>query len=154
MGHDRLSASVPEGEALRYTDDCRGGGSVGVTDERLLVADGDDDVTSVELGSIDEVTVRDYDYFVGSMSVGLLAIGALAATDNPLVGVLFVAGGVASLVQVYRKRGKVMVDVANRAKPLVFYLDHHEAFLARLEDRLDDYEERLWEEADVEREPE
>lgn len=145
MGHEELAESVPEGEALRYVADCRGGGSVGVTDERLLVADGDP--TSVELGTIEEVTVRDVDYFVGSLSVALLGIGILAAENSLLVGGLFLAAGVASLVLVYRKRGKVMVDVRNRAKPLVFYLDDHDEFLDRLDDRLDSYEARLWAEA-------
>lgn len=144
MAQDRLRSAVPAGEALRYTADCRGEGAVGITDERLLLAE--DEVTSVELESIDEVTARQVDWFLAVLSVALVGVGVLAGRDNPLLGVGFVAFALLSLVVVYRKRGKVSVSVDGRAKPLVFHLPATEEFLERLGEQLDEVEERLIEE--------
>lgn len=141
MSQERLEAAVPAGEALRYTAARRREGAVGITDERLLLAD--DEVTSVELGRIDEVTARQVDWFVAVLSVALLGVGLLAGMDDPLVGVAFVAAGVVSLYVVYRKRGKVTVTVRDRGKPLEFYVHSTDEFIDRLGTQLDEYEARL-----------
>ncbi len=141
MADDRLQSAVPDGEALRYSADLRGGGAVGVTDERLLVVDGD--ARSVAFESIEEVTARQVDWFVAVLSVALVGVGVVTAASNPLLGVAFVAAGVASLVLVYRKRGKVLVEVDGRGKPLAFHVDSTDEFLDRLGERLDRYERRL-----------
>lgn len=141
MAHDRLQAAVPDGEALRYRTALRGGGAVGITDERLLVVDGDP--VSVELTAIDEVTAREVDWFVAVLSAALAGIGVVTAGSNLLLGVAFVAAGIGSLVLVYRKRGKVIVEVDGRGKPLSFHVAATDEFLDRLGERLDRYEQRL-----------
>lgn len=144
MGSQRLQAVVPDGEALRYTAMARSGESIGLTDDRLLVVD--EESTSVEYGSIEEVTMQEVDWFVGFLSVALVGFGALSLQRNALAGGGFVLAGLVSGYLVYRKRGKVQVNVRNRPKPLSFYLDDPETFLTRLEERLDSYEQCLVEE--------
>lgn len=146
MSRDRLESTVPDGEALRYTADLRGGGAVGLTDERLLIVDGE--ASSVEFESVGGVSARQVDWFVAVMSVALAGVGIMAGLENPLVGIAFVAAGIASLVLVYRKRGKVTVNVRGRSKPLEFRVESTDEFLDRMGERLDRYEERLHDEAE------
>jgi hypothetical protein len=142
MEDQRLRRAVPDGEALRYTvERRRSDGAVGVTDERLLVVD--EEVTSVHLERIEEVAARDVDWFVAVTSAALVVVGVLAGADNALGGMALVAAGVASLVLVYWKRGKVTVSVEGRGKPVEFYVDATDEFVARLGDRMDAYERRL-----------
>jgi hypothetical protein len=143
MGSDRLQAAVPDGEALRYTASSRGGGAVGLTDDRLLFFDGDESVTSVEYDTIDEVTAEELDWFLAVLSAGLAGFGLLSLGRSLPVGAGFTLAGLGSLYLVYRNRGEVNVSVHDRAKPLSFHLDDPETFLSRLESRLDDYEARL-----------
>jgi len=149
MASERLESAVPDGEALRYTASLRGGGAVGLTDERLLIAD--DEVTSVEFASVRGVTGREVDWFVAVLSVALVGIGLLSGVeDGPLVGAAFVAAGVASVLLVYRKRGKVTVNVHGRGKPLAFHVDSTDEFLDHMGELLDRYEARMDAEADAE----
>lgn len=142
MADERLQAAVPDGEGLRYTADRRRSpGTVGVTDDRLLVVDGE--TTSVEFESIEEVSARHVDWFLAVLGVVIVAVGLLAGIDDPLVGVGLVAAGVISLAVTYRKRGQVTVSVRGRGKPLQFHVESTDEFLDRLEDRLDRYERRL-----------
>jgi hypothetical protein len=143
MGSDRLQAAVPDGEALRYTATTRDDGAVGLTDDRLLLFDGDDTVTSVEYDTIDEVTAEDLDWFLAVLSVGLVGFGLFSFDRSALLAAGFALAGIGSLYLVYRNRGEVNVGVHDRAKPLSFHLDEPETFLSRLESRLDDYEARL-----------
>lgn len=143
MAGDRLQDAVPDGEALRYTATPRSRDDVGLTDDRLLLTDPDGSVTSVGYDAIEEVTAEDYDWFLAVLSVGLVGFGVLSVDRNVLFAVAFALAGLGSLALVYRNRGKVQVDVRDRAKPLTFHLDEPEAFLAELEPLLADYEERL-----------
>ena len=142
MSGSRLDAAVPEGEALRYTETTRSGEPLGLTDKRLLVQV-DGTVTSVEYDTIDEVTAQEVDWFVGVLSVGLVAFGLLSVGRNLLFAAGFIIAGIGSLYLVYRKRGKVSVTAHGRPKPLTFRLDDAETFLSRLESRMDEYEQRL-----------
>ena len=126
MAFDQLEAAVPDGEALRYNVALRTGGSVGLTDDRLLVVD--EQVTSIELDTVVEVTVQSFDWFLGILSVVLVVIGFLATADSVLGGAAFVLVGLASLYRTYRNRGEVYVQVNRRAKPLKFYPVEVEAF--------------------------
>ncbi|MFC4405543.1 hypothetical protein [Haloarchaeobius iranensis] len=144
MSGSQLDSVLPSGEALRYTETTRSGDPLGLTDERLLVRV-DGTVTSVAYDSIDEVTAQEVDWFVGVLSVGLVGFGLLSVQRNPLLASGFVLAGVVSLALVYRKRGKVAVNVHDRPKPLTFRLDDVQTFLSRLESHMNDYEQRLHE---------
>lgn len=149
MAQETLEAAVPDGEAIRYSAPRRrADGAVGITDERLLLVD--DNTTSVEFEAIEEVAVRDVDWFVAVLSAALVVIGLFAGPGRPLAGAGLVAAGVVSLVLVARKRGQVTVTVRGRAKPLQFHLASAEEFLGRLDTRLDRYEQRLAAAADAE----
>jgi hypothetical protein len=141
MAHQHLADAVPDGEALQYTDDLRGGGSVGLTDERLLVADGE--VTSVELGDVSEVRFQGVDHFELVMGLLLVGFGAYSTTRRPALGALFAAAGVVSLLLTYRKRSRAAVEVHSRPKPLDLYPVDGQDFLAAFERALDDYRERV-----------
>jgi hypothetical protein len=145
MVGDRLRDAVPDGEALRYSASPRSRDAVGLTDDRLLLTERDGSVTSVEYASIEEVTAEDYDWFLGVLSVGLVAFGVLSFDRNLFLGGAFALAGLASLYRVYQNRGEVRVDVRDRAKPLTFHLDDAETFLSRLEPLLAEYESRLQE---------
>lgn len=149
MAHDRLQSILPEGEALRYTAELRDGGVVGFTDERLLVVD--DDPVSVEFEHVGGVSAMQIDWFVAVLSVALIGVAVPAGLENPLVGVGFATAGAVSLVLVYRKRGRVQVNVDGRSKPVEFHVESTDEFLERLEPRLEAYEQRLQEEYEAER---
>lgn len=141
MSADRLQAAVPDGEALRYQAPLRAGGSVGFTDERLLVEG--DELTSVDLASVHSVEFEDFDWFVGVLSIGLVGFGLYSTTMNLLAGVAFALAGVGSLYLSYRKRGKATIKVRGRAKPLVLYPDDVDEFKSVFEAALDSYQKRL-----------
>ena len=126
MSFERLQAAVPEGEALRYHAPLRNGGTVGLTDKRLLVVDAA--ATSVELDSITEVSVQSFDWFLGILSVALFGFGLYSTRMHVLGGTAFAAAGLVSLYLTYRKRNEVFVQVTGRPKPLKLYLAEAEAF--------------------------
>jgi hypothetical protein len=143
MARDRLSESVPEGEALRYTGSLRAGGSVGLTDERLLVAPEDEAVTSVELGAVDTVEFRDLDWFNAVLGLALAGFGFFSVRRNPLLGAGFLVAGAVSLFLTYRKRTRVTVRLHNRAKPLTVHPADGSGFYDAFGDILADYRERV-----------
>jgi len=119
-GYERLAGEVPAGEALRYHGALRHGGRVGLTDERLLVVR-DGETTSVRHESVVEVTVDDFDWFVGLLSVAIVGFGILSLDRNVVLGLGFAVAGVVFLYRTYRRRGSVTVRVQNRPKPLEFH---------------------------------
>lgn len=140
MSDSRLRSIVPEGERLRYSGSLRGGGVVGLTEERLvLVQESGSEPTSVELRNVDSVDFQDFDYFVGVLSVLLVAFGAVTALSNLLGGVAFGAAGLGSLYLSYRKRDRAMVRTHSRPKPLTLYPEDASAFHDALEETLDEF---------------
>lgn len=135
MTLDRLQSAVPAGEALRYHGDLRTGGTVGLTDERLLVAD--EAEVSVELDTIEEVTVETLDWFLVVLSVLLVGFGVYATREHLLGGVAFALFGLASCYWTYRNRNEVLVRVRGRATPLRLYPAETEPFRTALERALD-----------------
>lgn len=143
MGNvDDLERAVESGEALRFQAPLRRGGRVGVTDDRVLVVR-PEETTSVELGTIREVTIQSFDWFMGLLSAVLVGFGVLSFGRSVLGGLLFVAFGFGSLYWTYRKRGQVQLHLHERRKAVTFSLDATEEFHARLGTALERYEERL-----------
>jgi hypothetical protein len=112
--------SVPD-ERIEYRCDLRTGGWVGLTDDHLLVVDPDDDDVRVALDEVAQVTLQDFDWFVGVLSVALVGFGLFMTRQNALGGLAFAAFGAASLYWSYRKRQEVHVHVADRPKPITLY---------------------------------
>jgi hypothetical protein len=143
MADSRLRSVVLEGERLRYSGSLRGGGVVGLTEERLLVVrESESDPTSVELRNVDSVDFQDFDYFVGVLSALLVAFGAVTALSNLLGGVAFGAAGLASLYLGYRKRDRAMVRTHSRPKPLALYPEDAGEFYDAFGDALERVRER------------
>jgi hypothetical protein len=134
-----LEAALESGEALRYQTGIRRGGRVGVTDDRVLVIR-PDETTSVHLGTIREVTIQSFDWFMGLLSGVLIIFGILSFERNVLGGMLFVAFGLASLYWSYRKRGQVQLHLHERRKSVTFSLDATDEFKSALSTALDRYE--------------
>lgn len=141
-----LEAHLESGEALRFHASIRGGGRVGVTDERVLVAR-PDEITSVHLGTIREVTIQSFDWFMGILSVVLAGFGLLSFDRSVLGGLLFVAFGLGSLYWSYRKRGQVQLHLHERRKAVTFSIEPTEEFRSVLGRALEGYEARLAAEA-------
>lgn len=120
---ENLRRAVPAGEALRYQAPLRTGGHLGLTDDRLLLAnEGDaDDTESIALDAVAEITVESFDWFLGVLSVALVGFGVVSLPRNVVLGAIFALLGVASLYRTYRRRGEVAAHVNGRAKPRRFY---------------------------------
>lgn len=136
-----LEAHVESGEALRFQARLRRGGRVGVTDDRVLVVR-DGGTTSIQLGTIAEVTVQSFDWYLAVLSAFLVGFGVLSADQHVLGALVFVAVGVASLYWTYRKRGKVQLHLHNRRKAVTFSMDATEAFRDAMQTALEPYRDR------------
>jgi hypothetical protein len=143
VGGQDLEAAVPDGEGLRYVDELRRRGAVGLTDERMLLAGEDEEPTSVELTAIESVEFEDLDYFEGVLGVALVGFGVASASRSVPLAALFVALGVASLYLTYRKRSQIRVNVHSRPKPLKLYPADGQELYDAFERALDDYQRRL-----------
>lgn len=137
-----LEAQVVPGEALRYQTAIRRGGRVGLTDDRVLVVR-PGETTSVHLGTIREVTIQSFDWFMGLLSAVLVGFGVLSFDRSVLGGLLFVAFGLGSLYWSYRKRGQVQLHLHERRKAVTFSIDATDEFQAALGDAIEGYETRL-----------
>lgn len=104
-----------------YEGALRTGGSVTVTNDRLLVERPDEPSVAVSLSDVVEVTVQDVDWFLVVMSLGLVGFGLASLGRNAVAGVGFALAGAASTYLTYRKRGALRVSVAGRTKPLKLY---------------------------------
>ena len=141
-----LEGRLEPGEALRYQAPVRGGGRVGVTDDRVLVVR-PDGTTSVRLGAVAEVTVEAFDWFLGVLSAAVVGFGVLSLDRSVLGGLAFLAFGVLSLYVTYRRRGRVKIHVHDRRTAVTFSLDDTETFRSRLGAALDRYRDRRDQEA-------
>lgn len=136
-----LEAHVESGEALRFHTPLRRGGRVGVTDDRVLVVRSGE-TTSVELGTIAEITVQSFDWFLGILSTVLVGFGVLSLERNVVGGLLFAAFGIASFYWTYRKRGQVQLHLHNRRKAVTFSLDATDEFRDAMDTALKPYRDR------------
>lgn len=136
-----LEALVESGEALRFHSALRRGGRVGVTDDRVIVFRSDE-TTSVELGTIAEITVQSFDWFLGILSAVLVGFGVLSLDRSVVGGLLFLAFGLASLYWTYRKRGQVQLHLHNRRKAVTFSLDETDAFRDAMDKALEPHRAR------------
>lgn len=127
MSVDRLQAALDDGEALRFNAAVRTGGTVGLTDERLLITR-EETVETVPFENVDEVLVQSFDWFLGVMSAGLVAFGLYSTTMDTLLGAAFAVAGVVSLALTYRKRGRIRVKMHSQAQPIVFHLARTDPF--------------------------
>lgn len=127
-----VTDALEPGETVRERLALRTGGSVTVTDDRLLVAAGDE-LTRVELDEVAEVTVEEFDYFLGVLSVALVGYGIYSASRSPALGLAFAAFGAASCYWTYRKRGKARIKVAGRSRPISVFPADTGTFVDALE---------------------
>jgi len=138
---DALPATAADaldaGETVRERLALRTGGSVVLTEDRLLVqsddGSGDDELTAVDFGQVAEVTVEDFDWFLGVLSALLVGYGLYSIPRNALLGLAFAAFGAASLYWSYRKRGKARIKVLDRPKPISVFPADTGAFRDALE---------------------
>lgn len=137
-----LEALVEPGEALRYQAPVRGGGRVGVTDERVLLVR-PEQTTRVHLETINEVTIQAFDWFMGLLSAVVVGFGLLSFERSVVGGLLFVAFGLGSLYWSYRKRGQVQLHLHERRKAVTFSVDETDALESALGAAIDRYEARL-----------
>ncbi|MFC7078832.1 hypothetical protein [Halorussus caseinilyticus] len=126
------SDALADDETVRERLALRTGGSVALTDDRLLVA-ADDELTSVSLDDVAEVTVEDFDYFLAVLSAVLVGWGLYSTRRNAALGLGFAAFGAVSLYWTYRKRGKARIKVAGRPKPISVFPADPAAFYDALE---------------------
>lgn len=127
-----VSDALADGETVRERLPLRTGGSVAVTDDRLLVA-ADDEVIRVELDEVAEVTVEDFDWFVGVLSAVLVGWGLYSTPRSLPLGLAFAAFGAVSLYWTYRKRGKARIKVVDRPKPISVFPEDTGTFMDALE---------------------
>lgn len=127
---DATEALEPD-ETVRERLPLRTGGAVVVTDDRLLVES--DELTRVDLDDVAEVTVEDFDWFLGVLSALLVGYGLYSVPRNAALGLAFAAFGGASLYWAYRKRGKARVRVVGRPKPISVFPADAAAFYDALE---------------------
>jgi hypothetical protein len=147
MSEDRLRNAVPEGEALRYSGTLRRGGSLGLTDERLLVVRDDEDPMSVAISDVEAVDFADLDWTLAVMSALLVGFGVLSLGRSVPAGVGFAIAGVASMYLTYRKRDRTIVRTHSRSKPLSLYPANASEFYDAFGRALETYRERTGEEA-------
>ena len=127
-----VTEALASGERVREHLPLRTGGSVAVTDDRLLV-DADGELMRIELDDVAEVTVEDFDWFLGVLSVLLVGYGLYSIPRSAPLGTGFAAFGAASLYWTYRKRGKARIKVVGRSKPVSVFPADTGTFMDALE---------------------
>lgn len=126
------SDALDANETVRDRLPLRTGGSVAVTDERLLV-NADEELTTVALDDVAEVTVEEFDWFLGVLSALLVGYGLYSIPRSLPLGLGFAGFGAASLYWTYRKRGKARIKVVGRPKPISVFPADTGAFYDALE---------------------
>ena len=113
-------------------------GWAGFDDEALYV-ERDGERIRVGFEQVTELSYRDTDYFVAVLSVVLVGFGLWFVRESP-ASLLFSLVGLASLFRLYRRRGTVVVRVADRPKPLAFHPTDGGAFYDALAEAIDGVE--------------
>ncbi|WP_435346731.1 hypothetical protein [Haloarchaeobius sp. HRN-SO-5] len=106
---------------LEYRGALRGGGWVGVTPDRLVVAHPGEDAVYVDYDDVATIRVEPIDWFLVVMSLALVGFGLLSLQRNLLGGVAFAVAGGISLYFTYGRRGRVNVSAEGESKTLKFF---------------------------------
>ncbi len=120
MTHESTLTAVA-GE-LSHQGMLRRGGEVGITEDfgaLVIVRDGEPIRVSIE--DIVEVTVRDFDWYLALLGLGVTGFGLLSLERSVPLGVAFTAVGLVSLGLTYRKREQMNIRVTGRTDPLTLY---------------------------------
>ncbi|WP_132058686.1 hypothetical protein [Halorussus amylolyticus] len=115
----------------------RTGGTLALTDTSLLV-DAAGSVTRIDREDIVEITVEQFDWFVGLLSLVLFGWGLISTRRDVAVGLIFASIGGASVYWTYRKRGKVRIKVEGRPRPMSVFPEDTGQFTDAMEAALDD----------------
>lgn len=109
-------------EELSYRGKLRRGEEVGITgDFGALVVVRDGDPVRVSMEDIVEVTVREFDWYLALLGLGVTGFGLLSLERSVPLGVAFTAAGLVSLGLTYRKRDQMNIRVTGRTDPLTLY---------------------------------
>lgn len=127
-----VTDALADREQVRERFPLRTGGSVALTDDRLLVAAGES-VIRIDRDDIAEITVEGFDWFLGLMSVLLVGWGLYSTQRSLALGLAFATFGAGSLYWTYHKRGKARIKVAGRPKPVSVFPADTGAFTEAME---------------------
>ncbi|QHS15794.1 hypothetical protein GWK26_00780 [haloarchaeon 3A1-DGR] len=153
-----LADDVTGGDRVRYRGTDRFGGSLSVTDRRIVIrddidgddgdehgddgdgdartgdsGDGDADGRAVPLTVVEELTYRSVDWFTLLLGVGIVAFGLVSIPRHRLGAAAFVLAGAGSLAVTWRRRGRVRIHTHGRPKPVTVYPADPEEFLAAVD---------------------
>lgn len=120
-------SGLPE---LTHRTDLRRGEWVGFDDETVYVDLGDDRYR-MDFADVAEVSLEDYDYTMGIVSLILVGFGIYFARQH-LGSLFFTAAGLVSAYRIYSRRNELAIKVTGRAKPLVCYPEDAQEFYERL----------------------
>ena len=134
-GESDLQEALGSGEALRYQVPLRDGGKVGLTDERLLIDDGEP--RSVDFENLEEITVQQLDWFLVVLGVLIVGFGLYSIDRSVLLGLAFVLAGLVSLYRTYSKRGEALIQVHGRGKPLRLFPEDLDGFQSATQQALE-----------------
>ncbi|WP_280536327.1 hypothetical protein [Halopenitus sp. POP-27] len=150
VGDVRSAATLAGDDRVRYRGDDRFGGTLCVTDRRIVIGDvdgvGDDgasddrrtvDGHAIPLQAIEEVTYRSTDWFTLLLGVGIVAFGLASISRSRLGAAAFVVVGLGSLVVTWRRRGRVRIHTHGRPKPVTVHPVDPDAFLAAVDASLE-----------------
>ena len=119
-----MTLDAPDGaiedETLRDEFPLRHGGTVGLTDEYVLVAR-DGETIRITADRITEATLDSIDWFLVTMGVVIVGFGVVSFERSVPGGLAFVAAGLGSLYLTYRRRDALRIGVTDRRKPVTIY---------------------------------
>ncbi len=119
-------------ERVRYTGELRPDGAITVTDSRVLVASNEETV-SVPYTNVQEINNESFDWFLAVLSGALALFGVYSLTENPLLAVVFILGGLWSMRRTYRHRDRVRIHTHTQAKPIEVFPHDVDALYAALD---------------------
>ncbi len=129
---DKPAFDRDPGERVRYTGELRPGGAITVTDSRVLVASNEETV-SVPYTNVQEINNESFDWFLAVLSGALALFGVYSLTENPLLAVVFILGGLWSIRRTYRHRDRVRIHTHTQPKPIEVFPHDVEALYAELD---------------------
>jgi hypothetical protein len=135
---DTDSPDAGSPDSVEHRDAGRLGGSLRVSDGRIVVDPAGTDPILVDPSTVSEVTHRSIAWFQLLMGVGIVAFGLLSVSRHLLGAFAFVLAGAAVLLVTWRRRDRVRIHVHGRAKPLSVYPEEPEAFLSAVEEALEE----------------